>query len=121
MTQRKLTDDELAKARRVYKEIGGLYPETSAAIELVNASRFLSDVISYGTSDGKPFVQVDRVPTAADIGRPVKVRESTTLEMWYGNTRFVGFAINGRYVVQSIHNQHISDWKYCIIDQESDK
>jgi hypothetical protein len=118
LTQRKLTADSIAKARRAYKEIGGLYPETNAAAELVNASRFLIDVISYGTSDGKPPIQVDRVPTVADIGRRVKVR-CNELDRWKDECSLVGFEKSGRFVVQSSVNDFISSWPFCIIDQEA--
>ena len=117
MPQRKLTADSIAKVRRAYKEIGGLYPETNAAIELVNASRFLSDVISFGTSDGKPL-RAERVPTAADIGRRVKVRRSMS-EHWTDGCDLVGFEKSGRFVVQSSVTDSITAWQHCIIDQEA--
>jgi hypothetical protein len=117
MTQRKLTADSIAKARRAYKEIGGLYPETNAAIELVNASRFLSDVISYGTNDGRPPIQAERAPTAADIGRRVKVRLAAKSEYSKGGW-FVGFDKGGWHVIESSCGR-LSSWKYCVIDQEA--
>jgi len=116
MTQRKLTAESIAKARRVYKEIGGLYSETDAAIELVDASRFLSDVISYGTSDGKPLAPVERVPTAADIGKKVKVRDDDC-DLWLYGKRLVGFD-NGRFVIVGEDRTYVR-WQYCIIDQEA--
>jgi hypothetical protein len=117
MTQRKLTAESIAKARRAYKEIGELYPETNAAIELVNASRFLSDVISYGTSDGKPL-RTDRVPTAADVGKSVKVR-SNERNAWWGPCYFVGVRRDGLFVVES-PSGGVTTWAICVIDEEAE-
>jgi hypothetical protein len=62
LTQRPLTAAELADARTAYNAIGKLYPATSAAIELCQASYFLTGLISNRTTDGKPL-RSERVPT----------------------------------------------------------
>jgi hypothetical protein len=77
----------------------------------------VADVITHATTDGKPL-RTERVPTAADMGKPVKVKSSVT-NQWYGNYRFVGLAYGPRFVVESVMNRAISDWKYCIIDEEA--
>jgi hypothetical protein len=68
MTQRPLTAAELEDARTAYNAIGKLYPATSAAIELCQASYFLTGLISNRTTDGKP-PRSERVPTKDDIGK----------------------------------------------------
>jgi hypothetical protein len=117
LTQRPLTAAELAKARHAYQLIGECYPFTNVARVLVEASNFLVQVVNHGTSDGKPL-RAERVPTAADIGKPVKVRDCKSDE-WFGGRRFVGFAIGLRFVAQGIASGQIKDWNYCIIDEEA--
>jgi hypothetical protein len=117
MTQRPLTAAELADARTAYNAIGRLYPATSAAIELCQASYFLTGLIGNRTTDGKPL-RTERVPTKEDIGRWVKVKSAFDAQ-WYGNYRFVGFCHGPRFVVESVMSRQISDWQYCIIDEEA--
>jgi len=116
MTQRPLTAAELADARTAYNAIGRLYPATSAAIELCQASYFLTGLISNRTTDGKPL-RSERVPTKDDIGRRVKVRRQGGDE-WF-DCCLVGFEKSGRFVVQSLATDSITAWQYCIIDEEA--
>jgi hypothetical protein len=115
MTQRPLTAAELDDARTAYNAIGRLYPATSAAIELCQASYFLTGLIGNRTTDGKPL-RSERVPTAADIGKRVKVRRQGGDE-WF-DCCLVGFEKSGRFVVQSLATDSITAWQYCIIDEE---
>jgi len=117
MTQRKLTTDELAKARRAYLDLGGLYNATGADDVLVKACIRLTAMIENGTSDGKPPIQADRVPTAADIGKRVKVRSCDAMR-WTEGMWLIGFRRDGLFVVESPKG-FVSDWERCIIDQEA--
>ena len=117
MTQRPLTAAELAKAKQAYQLIGELYAATNVACELVEASNFLVQVVNHGTSDGKPL-RTERVPTKDDIGKRVKVKSAFDAQ-WYGNYRFVGFCHGPRFVAESVMSRQISDWQYCIIDEEA--
>jgi hypothetical protein len=116
MTQRPLTATELADARTAYNAIGRLYPATSAAIELCQASYFLTGLIGNRTTDGKPL-RSERVPTAADIGKRVrwKLLESDT--GWTTGYVFCGFTLEGRPVVQKGTFLHAVE--VCIIDEEA--
>jgi hypothetical protein len=117
MTQRKLTADEQKLAYNL------LHALNRAAL-LINTRRSATAMIDHiggmvrnGTSDGK--VQAERVPTAADIGRRVKVRLAAESEYSKGGW-FVGFDKGGWHVIESsCHN--LSSWKYCVIDQEADE
>jgi len=119
MTQRKLTADEQELAYNL------LHALNRAAL-LINTRRSATAMIDHiggmvrnGTSDGKPPIQADREPTAADIGRRVKVRLAAKSEYSKGGW-FVGFDKGGWYVIESSRH-NLSSWKYCIIDQEADE
>jgi hypothetical protein len=114
MTQRFLTAAELADARTAYNAIGKLYPATSAAIELVAASDYLRRMITERTTDGKPL-RSERVPTAADIGKRVKVRHNGDSEWMHGRT-LVGF-MSELFVTGGV-GYGFATWSYCIIDEE---
>jgi hypothetical protein len=117
MTQRPLTAAELADARTAYNAIGKLYMPTGAASELVRACCHISEMLQHNTTDGKPL-RTERAPTKDDIGRWVKVKSALDAQ-WYGNYRFVGFCHGPRFVVESVMSRQISDWQYCIIDEEA--
>ena len=117
MTQRPLTAAEQELARTAYNALGRLYKPTGAASDLVRACCYISEMLQHNTTDGKPL-RAERVPTAADIGKPVKVRDCKSDE-WFGGRRFVGFAIGLRFVAQGIASGQIKDWNYCIIDEEA--
>jgi hypothetical protein len=116
MTQRPLTAVELADARTAYNAIGMLYPATSAAIELCQASYFLTGLIGNRTTDGKPL-RSERVPTKDDIGKRVKVRGWET-QAWQRGSAFVGFSVERNFAVQMTDGT-IGIWKHCIIDEEA--
>jgi hypothetical protein len=117
MTQRKLTSKELEAARRAYQGLGELYglPDSSMAVDMCV---WLALRIEHKTTDGKPLALVGRVPTAADIGRRVKVRDDES-NQWSHNYRFVGLAASSRFVAQHDLSGIITGWQYCIIDQEA--
>ena len=118
MTQRPLTATELADARTAYNAIGKLYGVVAAdPSRLIAACDLLADMYFNNTTDGKPL-RTERVPTAADIGRQVKVKSAFDAQ-WYGNYRFVGFCYGPRFVVESVMSRQISDWQYCIVDEEA--
>jgi hypothetical protein len=117
MTQRKLTADEQFKARRAYMDIGGLYGATDSAADLVQACCLLAGMIQNNTSDGKPL-RTDRVPTAADVGKSVKVR-SNERNAWWGPCYFVGIRRDGLFVVES-PSGGVTTWAICVIDQEAE-
>jgi hypothetical protein len=119
LAQRKLTADEIGICRSFYA-IGGHMRFLSDTYHLNMLLPQVADAIQNGTSNGKPPIQVERVPTAADIGRRVKVR-CNDLDRWKDGCSLVGFEKSGRFVVQSSVNDFISSWQYCIIDQEADE
>jgi threonine synthase len=119
MTQRKLTEGELTDAREAYLRIGRLYNATNSNWELVRACCLLCSMIQNGTSDGKPPIQAERVPTAADIGRPVKWKLLESDTGWTTGYVFCGWTLEGRSVVQYGTFLHAAE--VCIIDQESGK
>jgi hypothetical protein len=116
MTQRPLTAAEQELARTAYQANGKCYSFTNSASELVQACCFLTGVIQHNTTDGKPL-RTERAPTKEDIGRWVKVKSAFDAQ-WYGNYRFVGFCHGPRFVVENMMSRQISDWQYCIIDEE---
>jgi hypothetical protein len=75
-----------------------------------------ADAIDHNTTDGKPL-RTERVPTAADIGRRVKVRESSNLG-WICCRCFAGFDSDGKFVAELPTGQ-LSRWSYAIIDEEA--
>ena len=113
MTQRPLTASELAKARHAYQLIGECYPFTNAACKLVDASNFLSLVVGNRTTDGKPL-RSERVPTAADIGKRVKVKPSGA-SRWMTGFVLVGFRDD--FFVVHEPSQGYSSFFNCIIDE----
>jgi hypothetical protein len=117
LAQRKLTADEIGICRSFYA-IGGHMRFLSDTYHLNMLLPQVADVIQHGTSDGKPPIQVDRVPTAADIGKRVKVRDNES-NQWSHNHRFVGFAASSRFVAQHDLSGTLAGWQYCIIDQEA--
>jgi hypothetical protein len=76
----------------------------------------LADVLANRTTDGKPL-RIERVPTAADIGKPVKCKDHE-MHKWFDRWNFVGFRKDGRFVVES-PTQDFTSWNYCIIDEEA--
>jgi hypothetical protein len=114
LTQRPLTASEQADARAAYNAIGRLYRPLYVPTVLIEATRLLSNVIQHNTTDGKPL-RTERVPTAADIGRRVKVRESSS-NGWICCRCFVGFDSTGKFVAELPTGQ-LSHWRYCIIDE----
>jgi hypothetical protein len=116
MTQRPLTAAELEDARAAYNAVGKLYPATHAATELVAASDYLRRMITERTTDGKPL-RSERVPTAADIGKRVKVRSCIAMK-WIEDRRLIGFRRDGLFVVESPKG-FLSEWEHCIIDEEA--
>jgi hypothetical protein len=119
LTQRKLTADERTKVANVYRDLGSIRDLVGdEPMTLNDLCIELSEKIWHNTNDGKPLVQVERVPTAADIGRRVKVRRSMS-EHWTAGVNLVGFERSGRFVVQSSVTDSITAWQYCIIDQEA--
>jgi hypothetical protein len=116
MTQRPLTAAELADARTAYNAIGRLYPATSAAIELCQASYFLTGLISNRTTDGKPL-RSERAPTKDDIGRRVKVRENAGLPWSSRNCRLAGILFDGTFIVETASGTEF--WRYAIIDEDA--
>jgi hypothetical protein len=118
MTQRKLTADEQELAYNL------LHALNRAAL-LINTRRsatamidHIGGMVKHGTLDGRPPIQVDRAPTAADIGRRVKVRRILA-ERWTEGCDLVGFEKSGFFVVQSSVTDSITAWQFCIIDQEA--
>ena len=114
MTNRPLTADELADARDAYNALGRLYSVLGQTSELAGACGLLGRVIDNATTDGKPL-RTERVPTAADIGRAVKVRDSED-HAWERGHELVGFR-GSRYV--TFGRGHFLGWQYCIIDEEA--
>jgi hypothetical protein len=115
MTQRKLTKKELEAALRAYLELGELHglPDSSIVADMCV---WLTLRIQHNTTDGKPPTPVERVPTAADIGRRVKVREDD-YDPWLHGRRLVGF-VDGRFVTIN-ESRGYASWKFCIIDEEA--
>jgi hypothetical protein len=117
MTQRKLTADEVKKLSNAYRELGfirdlvGDEPMTINDVCVLLASMILS-----GTTDGKPLTPVERVPTAEDIGRRVKVRHNGDSEWMHGRT-LVGF-MSELFVTGGV-GYGFAAWSYAIIDDEA--
>jgi hypothetical protein len=120
LTQRKLTADEIGICRSFYA-IGGHMRFLSDTYHLNMLLPQVADAIKWQTSDGKPPIQAERVPTAADIGRPVKVRNHLD-DKWFSNRVLVGLAVGGDFLTECRgirDNNVIGRWNYCIIDQEA--
>jgi hypothetical protein len=117
LTQRPLTAAELADARTAYNAIGKLYPATSAAIELCQASYFLTGLIGNRTTDGKPL-RSERVPTKEDIGRRVRCKDHESYEWTDDLLRLVGFMSDGGFATEN-ENGTLMAWSYAIIDEEA--
>ena len=116
MTQRPLTAAELADARDAYTRLGKVrWLGDTYHLNILLPQ--IDDAIRNRTTDGKPL-RTERVPTKDDIGRRVKVKSAFDAQ-WYGNYRFVGFCYGPRFVVESVMSRQISDWQYCIIDEEA--
>jgi hypothetical protein len=118
MTQRKLTAEE-------QEVVYNLMHAINRAALLINARESATAMIDHiggmvrnGTTDGKPPTPVERVPTAADIGRRVKVRDDESSQ-WSHNYRFVGFAASSRFVAQHDLSGILAGWHCCIIDEEA--
>jgi hypothetical protein len=118
LTQRKLTEAELTNAREAYLRIGRLYKATNSNWELVRACCLLCSMIQNGTSDGNPPIQVGRVPTAADIGKRVKVRSSAASHWSTDSLRLAGILANGHFVVEK-NDGAIRIWDFATIDLEA--
>jgi hypothetical protein len=117
MTQRKLTSKELEAARRAYQDLGELYglPDSSMVVDMCV---WLALRIEHKTTDGKPLAPVERVPTAEDIGKRVKVRGWDSCDWSFRDSVFVGFTAKREFVVQ-LPDGTLGVWKHCIIDQEA--
>jgi hypothetical protein len=117
MTQRKLTAEEVKKLSNAYRELGFIRDLVGDEPMTINdVCVLLASMILNGTTDGKPLAPVERVPTAADIGKPVKVREDDCNPWLYGR-RLVGF-VDGRFVTIN-ESRGYASWRFCIIDQEA--
>jgi glutamate formiminotransferase len=78
LTQRKLTADEQEVVYNLMRSLNRaalLIDARGSAAEMI---RHAGDMVRNGTTDGKPLAPIERVPTAADIGRKVKVRSNET-------------------------------------------
>jgi hypothetical protein len=117
LTQRPLTPSEQADARAAYNAIGRLYNATKASTLLVEAAVFIDTLMLYNTTDGKPL-RTERVPTAADIGRRVKVKDCAIGE-WVDGRVLVGF-LDKKFVTGGNGNL-LATWNYCIIDEGAAK
>ena len=119
MTQRKLIADEVKKLSSAYRELGFIRDLVGDKPMTINdVCVLLASMILNGTTDGKPPTPVERVPTAADIGKPVKVRRILA-ERWTEGCDLVGFEKSGFFVVQSPVTDIITSWQFCIIDEEA--
>jgi hypothetical protein len=116
MTQRLLTADELGICRSFYAIVGHMrFLGDTYHLNMLLPQ--VADAIEHATTDGKPL-RTERVPTAADIGKRVKVRRSMS-EHWTDGCDLVGFEKSGRFVVQSSVTDSITAWQFCIIDEEA--
>ena len=117
MTQRKLTAPELTAINTVYRQAGFIRD----LIENYVSTEFfphLADMHDHQTSDGKPLTPIERVPTAADIGKSVKVRDYAT-DGWVNDWKLAGFLDDEFVVVKG--RRCFSTWNLCIIDQEAEE
>jgi hypothetical protein len=115
LTQRPLTAAELEDAKVAY-QVNGRMRWLGDTYHLNMLLPQIADVISNRTTDGKPL-RSERVPTAADIGKRVKVRGWET-QAWQRGSAFVGFSVESHFAVQMTDGT-IGIWKYCIIDEEA--
>ena len=120
MTQRKLTADE-------QELIYNLMQSLNRAALLINARGSAAEMINHiggmfrnGTTDGLPPMPVERVPTASDIGKSVKVSDFESRNWGTRRPTLVGLDRNKKYVVQ-YDDGSLGSWNYCIIDQEADQ
>jgi hypothetical protein len=116
MTQRKLTAPELTAINTVYRQAGFIRD----LIENDITSDFFCNLAKkhdHQTSDGKPL-RTDRVPTAADVGKSVKVR-SNERNAWWGPCYFVGIRRDGLFVVES-PSGGVTTWAICVVDEEAE-
>jgi hypothetical protein len=120
MTQRLLTTDELADMKSIHDLIGRrreiLYEaaSTSCVVEMSHAT---SNAYTHATTDGKPL-RTERVPTAADIGKRVRVRENAGLPWSDRNYRFAGVLFDGTFIVEN-ECAGLAFFRYATIDQEA--
>jgi len=115
MTQRKLTAPELTAINAVYREAGFI---RDLIDDHISSDFFghLANMHDHQTSDGSPLAPVERVPTAADAGKSVKVR-SNEQNAWWGPCYFVGVRRDGLFVVES-PSGGVTTWAICVVDQE---
>jgi len=118
MTQQKLKADEQEVVYNLMHAINRAAPLINASGSATAMINHISGMVRNGTTDGRPPIQVERVPTAADIGRRVKVRDDES-NQWSHNYKFVGFAASSRFVAQHDLSGILTGWQYCIIDQEA--
>jgi hypothetical protein len=118
MTQRKLRADEQEVVYNLMHAINRAAPLINARESATAMINHIGGMVRNGTSDGKPLAPVERVPTAADIGRWVKVRDDES-NQWSHNYKFVGFAASSRFVAQHDLSGILTGWQYCVIDQEA--
>jgi hypothetical protein len=116
MTQRKLTAPELTAIDTVYRQAGFIRDLLDDHVSTAFFTH-LANMHDHQTSDGKPL-RTDRVPTAADIGRRVKVR-SNERNAWWGPCYFVGIRRDGLFVVES-PSGGVTTWAICVVDQEAE-
>ena len=116
MTQRKLTAPELTAINTIYRQ-GGFIRDLIDDRVSRDFFSHLANIHDHGTSDGKPLAPIERVPTAADIGKRVKGRANRA-DPWIGLCYFVGVRRDGVFVVEACHGG-VTTWKHCIIDQEA--
>jgi len=116
MTQQQLKADERELAYNLMHALNRaalLINTSGSATAMIN---HISGMVRNGTTDGRPPIQAERVPTAADIGRRVKVREDD-YDVWLYGRKLVGFE-GGRFVTTSEDRVYIG-WQYCAIDEEA--
>ena len=118
MTQRKLTAPELTAINTVYRQAGFIRDLIDDRVSR-DFYCHLANMHDNQTSDGKPLTPIERVPTAADVGRKVKVRSNET-NPWWGPCYFVGVRRDRLFVVES-PSGNVTTWAICIIDQEADQ
>jgi hypothetical protein len=117
MTQRKLTAPELTAINTVYRQAGFI---RDLIDDHISSDFFghLANMHDHKTSDGSPLTPVDRVPTAADIGKRVKWKLLESDTGWTTGYVFCGFTLEGRPVVQYGTFLHAAE--VCVIDQEAE-
>jgi len=119
LTQRKLTADEQEVVYNLMRSLNRaalLIDAKGSAAEMI---RHAGGLVRNGTTDGLPLTPLERVPTAADVGKSVKVRSNET-NPWWGPCYFVGVRRDRLFVVES-PSGNVTTWAICVIDEEADQ